>query len=105
MAVSVATSEPAGSAPPHNNEAETSVLGAILMGESAFDAVTVDVGLRPEHFYRPRHAAIYKAMKTLKEKSEPEPIDVLTVCEELKRAGALDEVGGTAYVRSLPTLV
>jgi replicative DNA helicase len=105
MAVSVATSEPAGSAPPHNNEAETSVLGAILMGERAFDAIVVDVGLRPEHFYRPRHAAIYRAMVKLKEKSEPEPIDVLTVSEELKRAGELEEVGGTPYVNSLPTLV
>src|SRR4051812_30972647 len=105
MAVSVAISEPAGSAPPHNNEAETSVLGAILMGERAFDAIVVDVGLRPEHFYRPRHAAIYRAMVKLKEKSEPEPIDVLTVSEELKRAGELEEVGGTPYVNSLPTLV
>src|SRR3712207_2534749 len=44
-------------------------------------------------------------MIRLKEKSDPEPVDVLTVCEELDRAGELEEAGGTAYIHSLPNLV
>ena len=44
-------------------------------------------------------------MGRLKEKASPEPVDVLTVCEELGRSGELEEAGGTAYVHSLPNLV
>ena len=60
MAVSVAPSEAAGSAPPNNNEAETSVLGAILLSEQALDGLLIDVKLRPEDFYRPRHQQIFR---------------------------------------------
>jgi replicative DNA helicase len=89
--------------PPQSMEAEISVLGAILITESTFDAVQIDVGLRPDDFYFPKHQAIFKAMLGLKEKAEP--VDALTVCAELERAGQLEEVGGTAYVHSLPTNV
>ena len=44
-------------------------------------------------------------MNRLKEKTSPDPVDVLTVCEELGRSGELEEAGGTAYVHSLPNLV
>src|SRR2546423_10751695 len=44
-------------------------------------------------------------MIRLKEKAEPEPVDALTVCDELTRSGNLEEAGGTAYIHSLPTLV
>src|SRR3712207_2349224 len=44
-------------------------------------------------------------MLRLKEKTVPEPVDALTVSEELTRAGELEEAGGTAYVHSLPNLV
>ena len=104
MAVS-ASPDAAGNLPPHNVEAETSVLGAILLTEQALDRVLIDVKLRPEDFYRERHRLIYRAMLRLKEKPEPEPVDALTVCEELDRAGALEEAGDTAYVHSLPSMV
>jgi replicative DNA helicase len=94
-----------GSVPPQNPEAEASVLGSILLTEQALDKVTIEVGLRAEHFYRPRHQLIFAAMMRLKEKAEPEAVDALTVCNELKKGGQLEEAGGDAYVHSLPALV
>ena len=61
--------------------------------------------LTAEDFYRDRHALIFRAMLRLKEKPSPEPVDALTVCEELSRAGQIEEAGGEAYVHSLPTPV
>jgi replicative DNA helicase len=97
--------EAAGSVPPHNEEAEASVLGAILLTEQALDGVVLEVGLRPDHFYRPRHQLIFRSMIRLKEKAEPEAVDALTVCDDLRRAGELEAGGGEAYVHSLPTVV
>ncbi len=97
--------EASGTVPPHNEEAEASVLGAILLTEQALDGVLLEVGLKPEHFYRPRHKLIYRAMLRLKEKAEPEAVDALTVCDDLRSHGELDEAGGESYVHSLPTVV
>jgi replicative DNA helicase len=97
--------EAAAGVPPHNEEAEASVLGAILLTEQALDGVLLEVGLRPHDFYRPRHAAIFQAMIRLKEKATPEAVDALTVAEELRRAGELEKAGGEAYLHSLPTVV
>jgi len=77
VAVSVPP-EAAGSVPPHNLEAETSVLGAILLAEQALDGVLIDVRLDPGDFYRERHRLVFRAMMRLKEKAVPEPIDALT---------------------------
>ena len=104
MAVSV-PSDQQGRLPPQNLEAETSVLGAILLSEQALDGVVVDVKLRPDDFYRQRHRLIFRAMLRLKEKSDPQPVDALTVSEELGRTGELEEAGGTAYIHSLPSMV
>src|SRR5437588_1265898 len=104
MAVS-APPEAAGKLPPQNEEAEVSVLGAILLSEQALDGLLIDVKLKPEDFYRERHRLIFRSMIRLKEKAEPEPVDAVTVCDELTRSGELEEAGGTAYVHSLPTLV
>jgi replicative DNA helicase len=97
--------ESAGSVPPHNEEAEASVLGAILLTEQALDGVLLEIGLKPDHFYRPRHTLIFRAMIRLKEKAEPEAVDALTVCDDLRSHGELEEAGGEAYVHSLPTVV
>jgi replicative DNA helicase len=97
--------EAAAGVPPHNDEAEASVLGAILLTEPALDGVLLEVGLRPHDFYRPRHGAIFQAMIRLKEKATPEAVDALTVAEELRRGGELDKAGGEAYLHSLPTVV
>jgi replicative DNA helicase len=97
--------EAAAGVPPHNDEAEASVLGAILLTEQALDGVLLEVGLRTHDFYRPRHGAIFQAMIRLKEKATPEAVDALTVAEELRRGGELDKAGGEAYLHSLPTVV
>jgi replicative DNA helicase len=97
--------ESAGSVPPQNSEAETSVLGAILLTEQALDGVLLQAGLRPEDFYRPRHQLIFRSMIRLKEKAEPEAVDALTVADDLRRAGELEEAGGEEYLHSLPTVV
>jgi replicative DNA helicase len=66
-------------------EAESSVLGSILLSERAMYALVVEEGLKPEDFYRERHRVIYAAMLALYRQSEP--IDVLTVTERLKADG------------------
>ena len=104
MAVAVPQESAAG-VPPHNEEAEASVLGAILLTEQALDGVLLEVGLRPHDFYRPRHEVIFQAMIRLKEKATPEAVDALTVAEELRRGGELEKAGGEAYLHSLPTVV
>ena len=105
MAISVPPSEASGKVPPQNLEAETSVLGTILLSEQALDGLLIDVKLRADDFYLPSHGAIFQAMIRLKEKADPEPVDVLTVSEQLSREGTLEEAGGTAYVHSLPNMV
>jgi replicative DNA helicase len=97
--------EASGSVPPQNAEAETSVIGAILLTEQALDGVLLEAGLRADDFYRPRHQLIFRSMVRLKGKAEPEAVDALTVCDDLRRNGELDEAGGEGYVHSLPTVV
>ena len=82
---------------PHNLEAERSVLGAILVHNDAFNlaAQVIDSG----DFYRDAHRRIFDRMVALNERHDP--IDFVTLKEELARAGELDEVGGPAYVASL----
>ncbi|HYP48308.1 MAG TPA: DnaB-like helicase N-terminal domain-containing protein, partial [Thermoleophilaceae bacterium] len=104
MAISAPPPESPGSVPPHNEEAESSVLGAILLTEQALDGVVLELGLKADDFYRLRHQQIFRAMIRLKEKAEPEVVDVVTVCEELRRSGDIEAAGGDGYVHSLPTI-
>ena len=104
MAVSDARANGA-STPPQNEEAEVAVLGTILMTEQALDQIFVDLRLGAEDFYRPRHQLIFRAMLRLKEKAEPEAVDAITVCDDLRREGKLEEAGGDGYVHSLPAMV
>jgi len=94
----------AASTPPHNLEAEQSVLGAILLADDrSLYALVIEEGLRAEDFYRSHHGVIYQAMLALYEESEP--VDVLTVTDRLSRMGKLDDVGGQAAVDELTGLV
>ncbi len=88
-----------GHAPPHNLEAEQSVLGAILLSERSLYALVIEEGLRPEDFYRERHRVTYAAMLALYAANEP--IDPLTVAEALRQAGTLDEAGGAGAIDEL----
>ncbi len=83
--------------PPHNLEAEQSVLGSLLLDGDA--VVKVASWLRPDDFYSRAHSLIYQAILDLYERREP--VDFITLCEELGRKGLLGEVGGEAYITSL----
>ena len=86
-----------GRVPPQNLEAERAVLGAILL-EPTILPRAIEL-LTPDDFYKEGHRKIYAAMLRLFERSEP--ADGVTVAEELRRAGALDEVGGQAALAVL----
>src|SRR3954467_13213748 len=86
-------------APPQNLEAEQSVLGAVLLSDTALPALIIDERLHPDDFYREAHGVIYAAMLELNTLGEP--IDALTLVEHLKQAGKLDAVGGRAAVDAL----
>src|SRR5882724_3754325 len=90
-----------GKIPPQAKELEEAVLGAIMLEKSAFDTV-VEI-LKPECFYLEGHQRIYKAMQSLAQKSQP--IDILTVVEELKMREELELVGGPYYVTKLTNSV
>ncbi len=83
--------------PPHNPDAERSVLGAALLSKDAlFDVVEA---VKPEDFYDPNHKEIFSVLYELSKKNAP--VDALTVSEELDRRGSLEMVGGRAYVAGL----
>jgi replicative DNA helicase len=85
--------------PPHNLEAEKSVLGAVLLDERHLHTLLVEEQLRPEHFYREQHGAVFRAMLELYEGDNK--IDHLTVSEKLRQHGKLDQVGGPAAIDEL----
>lgn len=90
--------------PPRNEEAEQSVLGALLVGSDGrkvFATVSAEEGLRPDDFYRERHRLIYGAAAELADGNEP--IDPVTLAERLGER--LDDAGGLAYLHHLPDVV
>ena len=90
-----------GKIPPQAKELEEAVLGAIMLEKDAFDNV-VEI-LKPECFYVEAHQRIFKAMQGLANKSQP--IDILTVAEELRSREELEMIGGPYYVTRLTNMV
>src|SRR4029078_1851049 len=90
-----------GKEPPQAKELEEAVLGAIMLEKGAFDAV-IEI-LKPECFYVDSHQRIFRAMQSLANKSQP--IDILTVVEELRTREELDLVGGPYFVTKLTNSV
>src|SRR5207247_5401049 len=88
-------------APPQNLDAEESVLGAMMLSPGAIGAVSevLDAG----DFYRESHAKIYRA--TLSLYARGEPVDAITLVDELEERGDLEDVGGRARVHELAALV
>src|SRR5579863_866788 len=82
---------------PHNLEAERSVLGAVLLHNDAFN-LAAEV-LDSKDFFRDAHRRIFDKMVKLAERGDG--IDLVTLKEELGKAGELDEVGGPAYIAAL----
>lgn len=84
--------------PPHNLEAEESLLGALLLSRDAVGTVA-ELGLVPSDFYKPIHQHVYDAIRALA--GAGQPVDVVTVGDELRRVGLLDDIGGSAALLDL----
>lgn len=86
---------------PQARELEEAVLGALMIEKDAYSLVSEI--LRPESFYEHTHQLIYTAITALAVRQEP--VDILTVTEQLRRQGELEEVGGPFYVTQLSSRV
>jgi replicative DNA helicase len=82
---------------PHNLEAEKCVLGAVLINNQAFNAAAEVIDAHD--FFRDAHRRIFEKMVALTDRSEP--VDLVTLKDELVRTNELDEVGGPAYISAL----
>ena len=92
---------PGGRVPPHNLEAEESVLGSMLLSKTAVgEALEI---VRPDDFYREAHSSICAAIRDLF--TQGEPVDAITVAEELRRRGKIEEIGGAPYIHTLVSSV
>lgn len=83
--------------PPHNEEAERSILGASMLSKDALLDI-MDI-VKPRDFYSEMHKEIFTVIRDLYSRSTP--VDTLTVSEELKKRNSLEMVGGRAYIASL----
>lgn len=87
--------------PPQNVDAEQALLGSLLLdGEAIYHVIE---HVRTSDFYKDAHRIIYDCFLTLNERNEP--VDLVTLVEELRRRGDLDKVGGLSYVASLANTV
>ena len=78
-----------------SREAEEAVVGSVLI----FPTVFTTLGLEPGHFFIQRHGMIWQAFTRLY--SSGVAIDIVTLCDELERAGQLQEIGGPAFITGL----
>ena len=90
-----------GKLPPQAIELEEAVLGALMLDNEALSD-TIDI-LKPEYFYRMEHQKIFDAIIVLF--NESKPVDILTVIEQLKKMGALENIGGAFYITELTNSV
>lgn len=95
------TTDALGRLSPRDTDMEAAVLGALMIEKDAY-TIVCDI-LKPESFYEPAHQKVYEAIQTLG--ASQQPIDLLTVTEQLKRNNTLDEVGGAAFVVQLTSNV
>lgn len=95
------SSSNAGRVPPQNIEAEKSLLGALLLSDTAFPNVLEQ--LKANDFYDPRHVDIFQGMTSLYEHHRP--IDLMTLTSELKSQKTLKNIGGSPYLTELTNFV
>ncbi|MBF1414907.1 replicative DNA helicase [Prevotella jejuni] len=86
---------------PQATDIEKVVLGALMLDKDAF--LVVSEIIKPETFYESRHEKIYEAVQSLN--LQEKPVDIMTVVEELRHRGTLEEVGGAAYIVELSSNV
>ena len=87
-----------GRVPPHNLHAEESLLGALLLSREVVGTVA-ELGMQVDHFYKPAHQHVYAAIRGLM--ASGQPVDVVTVADDLRRNGLLDEIGGAQLLLEL----
>ncbi len=90
-----------GRVPPHNLEAEASVLGSLMLDRNAI--VRIADFLRPDDFYLDHHAQVYRAALNLYDRTDP--IDLLTLAAELERMRVLERIGGQVFLAELESRV
>ena len=90
-----------GKMPPQAVDLEEAILGSLMLEKDAF--ITVSDFLKPECFYKEAHQKIYRGIQNLSLNNEP--VDILTVSEEMKRLGELEEIGGYYYLAQLTSTV
>ncbi|WP_353097452.1 replicative DNA helicase [Tissierella praeacuta] len=90
-----------GRIPPHSLEAEQSVLGAMILDKDAINTA-IEI-IRPDDFYKEANREIFEAILILFNKNEP--VDLITLSEELKRRGTLENIGGVTYLADLSSAV
>ncbi|MBE2218941.1 MAG: replicative DNA helicase [Ignavibacteria bacterium] len=88
-----------GKVPPHSRELEMNIIGGMIIDNSLIDAVTTI--LKPKHFYVAANGIIFRAISDLRDRNEP--VDLITLTEELKSSGELEAVGGPLYLAELST--
>lgn len=87
--------------PPYNIEAEQAILGSMMIDKESIFIATES--LDPESFYKEANQIIYRALLALDAKREP--VDMITLTEELRQQNNLDKVGGVAYIAALANMV
>lgn len=90
-----------GRIPPHSTGAENNALGILLVSSDLINLAVEMV--RPEDFYNPVNATVYRAIMNLFTTSNP--VDLITVTEELRRMGQLEQIGGVTYLAQLTSEV
>ena len=93
--------DPRGKVPPHNEEAEVAVLGALMLDSDALNRVLPHI--RARDFYRSANGKVFECIVALSDRSET--ADLITVTEELRSRGELEAVGGAGYVAGLTAAV
>jgi replicative DNA helicase len=88
---------PAGRVPPHDLDAERSVLSSLLLDPRAFHDVAPE--LDPDLFYHPAHQVVYRSMVAIHD--EGRPVDLITLSEQLNARKQLDQVGGTVFLAEI----
>lgn len=84
--------------PPHNLSAEESLLGALLLSRDAVNTIS-ELGMQPDVFYRAAHQHVFDAIRALL--AGGQPVDAVTVADELRKAGLLDDIGGMDFLLRL----
>jgi replicative DNA helicase len=83
--------------PPHNLDAEVSVIGSMLLDKNAIADVTELIG--PEDFYRGAHRTMFEAIRDLYDRGEP--VDAITIGDELSKRGKLEDIGGAVAIADI----